>query len=501
LHAPGAGDAHALVLARVEVAADGTVADLAPGPRSVAGTPTGGLTVSRPVRTEPAPDARTVGEEPVGSLTASADGGLALRSAHVHADGPLSVHGPLTASGPLTADGGLTVSGAFTVSRPDAAPALHIDAASGDVGIGVDAPDKSLDVAGRIRLRQGGAFSAGLWLHQDGPGTDRAFVGMATDDQVGFWGDTGARWGLVMDTSTARVEARGDLEVAGALTVGRSTTVDGALTVKGPLLVPKTGDGSAAFGNRVFDNEADLSPNNLKLVMASEEGFLFPSRTPFQFAVGYSLRTRTLGRLVPFRTTFQRVFTVDESGNAFFAGAKVGYVVDYAVNAVGDDLERGDVVVLAGGPPTAHYGRDDAVPMPEVDLTDRPYDGRVFGVVADVVPAGDVPSPEPRPGPGEGDQPTPPPQVRPDGAPEDQPRTRVRDGQVCRIVTLGSWAYCKVDADVAPVATGDLLTTGPTRGHAQKVTDRGRALGTVLGKAMAPLAEGRGVIPVLVTLQ
>ena len=70
-----------------------------------------------------------------------------------------------------------------------------------------------------------------------------------------------------------------------------------------------------------------------------------------------------------------------------------------------------------------------------------------------------------------------------------------------RMVTLGAYGFCKVDADVAPVAAGDLLTTSATRGHAQKVTDRGAALGAVLGKAMAPLESGHGLIPVLVGLQ
>jgi hypothetical protein len=62
-------------------------------------------------------------------------------------------------------------------------------------------------------------------------------------------------------------------------------------------------------------------------------------------------------------------------------------------------------------------------------------------------------------------------------------------------------AYCKVDARAAPVALGDLLTTSATRGHAMKAVDSGRAFGAVLGKALAPLNSGTGLIPVLVALQ
>ena len=50
-------------------------------------------------------------------------------------------------------------------------------------------------------------------------------------------------------------------------------------------------------------------------------------------------------------------------------------------------------------------------------------------------------------------------------------------------------------------SAGDLLTTADTPGHAMRATDQHRAFGAVLGKAMAPLASGRGQIPILVSLQ
>jgi hypothetical protein len=62
-----------------------------------------------------------------------------------------------------------------------------------------------LDVGRRMRVRQGGDSSAGIWFLQDAPGNDRAFVGMAGDDLVGFWGNTGAGWGLRMNTSSGEV--------------------------------------------------------------------------------------------------------------------------------------------------------------------------------------------------------------------------------------------------------------------------------------------------------
>jgi len=65
----------------------------------------------------------------------------------------------------------------------------------------------------------------------------------------------------------------------------------------------------------------------------------------------------------------------------------------------------------------------------------------------------------------------------------------------------------KVSAENGPVHVGDLLTTSSTPGYAMKakpVLVNGVAVyptGTILGKAMQPLASGKGLIKVLVTLR
>jgi hypothetical protein len=46
-----------------------------------------------------------------------------------------------------------------------------------------------------------------------------------------------------------------------------------------------------------------------------------------------------------------------------------------------------------------------------------------------------------------------------------------------------------------------MLTTSSVPGHAIKATDRERSHGTILGKAMEPLKEGRGLVLTLVNLQ
>jgi hypothetical protein len=107
-----------------------------------------------------------------------------------------------------------------------------------------------------------------------------------------------------------------------------------------------------------------------------------------------------------------------------------------------------------------------------VRSSDRPYDRRVAGVVS-----------------GAGN-------YRPGVMLDDHGH---RSGR--QPLALVGKVFCKVDASYASIVTGDLLTTSATPGHAMKVTDRAQAPGAVLGKAMAPLGNGTGLLPILVTLQ
>ena len=68
-------------------------------------------------------------------------------------------------------------------------------------------------------------------------------------------------------------------------------------------------------------------------------------------------------------------------------------------------------------------------------------------------------------------------------------------------IALMGKTYCRVDASKGAVAVGDLLTTSDVPGHAMVASDPSRAFGAILGKALEPLADGRQLIPILVTLQ
>jgi hypothetical protein len=295
--------------------------------------------------------------------------------------------------------------------------------------------------------------------------------------------------------------------------------------VRGDLTVPKTAGGDARFTNQPLSNEASLPVNNLKLIMGSTG--LFTPLFQYEFMIGH---TAFFFGIPPIgsQTNFVRRFAVNQDGDVFVggdltvSGSKAGYVVDYFINASGDAVEEGDVVVIGQQRESRCCGTNNNIPLPEVDLANQAADSRVCGIVVKVVTEQQLPlvetepdlSPEEqaeiaakieageiKPGEKPVDQPPHPLKAFAGQAASEAERKKVGDKQMGQMVTHGCFAHCKVDADIAAIEAGDLLTTSPTKGHAQKVTDRPQAIGAILGKALAPLKEGKGKIPVLVTLQ
>lgn len=141
-------------------------------------------------------------------------------------------------------------------------------------------------------------------------------------------------------------------------------------------------------------------------------------------------------------------------GDVQLTGADVAEQFD----VVGDlAADPGCVVVLAGND--------------QVRVSDEPYDRKVAGVVS--------------------------------GAGNYRPALVLdhSENTTRRALALTGKVWCKIDADCGPVAVGDMLTSSPTAGHAMRATDPVRAFGAVIGKALGSLDSGRGLLPVLVTLQ
>jgi hypothetical protein len=84
---------------------------------------------------------------------------------------------------------------------------------------------------------------------------------------------------------------------------------------------------------------------------------------------------------------------------------------------------------------------------------------------------------------------------------EEQQHETQSNAKMRMAIALMGKVYCKVDATISPIEIGDLLTTSLTEGYAMKAADFAKAFGSVIGKALEPLREGRGMIPVLVALQ
>lgn len=68
-------------------------------------------------------------------------------------------------------------------------------------------------------------------------------------------------------------------------------------------------------------------------------------------------------------------------------------------------------------------------------------------------------------------------------------------------VAINGRVYCLADASYGSIKPGDLLTTSNTPGHAMRASDRNRAYGAVIGKAMSELNQETGLVLVLVNLQ
>jgi len=89
-----------------------------------------------------------------------------------------------------------------------------------NVGIGLNNPQHPLDINGRMRLHGTNPNDPGIWLND--AGTDRAFVGLQNNNQVGFYGTGGIGWGFTMNTSTGALSVNGNAGQPGQVLVNNA---------------------------------------------------------------------------------------------------------------------------------------------------------------------------------------------------------------------------------------------------------------------------------------
>lgn len=86
---------------------------------------------------------------------------------------------------------------------------------NGNTGIGVLDPAFLLDVGARMRIRSTPGLSAGLWLNNYANNASPAFIGMRTDNEVGFYGQTGTfGWRFYVNTADGNAWLQGNLTQA-----------------------------------------------------------------------------------------------------------------------------------------------------------------------------------------------------------------------------------------------------------------------------------------------
>jgi hypothetical protein len=345
---------------------------------------------------------------------------------------------------------------------------------NGNVGIGTANPNSLLHLSG--------AATAGLVIERTNAPVGRW--------QMGTGGDNTGRLDIA-DLSGPGGVPRLTILNNGNVGIGTNNPVH-RLHVAGPfLLVDGAGNERVYIGGDGAGNDVQLGSFNAAITNVALWNATTSARMNL-FANDITA-TRFIGQLV---------------------GPKVGYVVDQFVNNLGESLEEGDVIIIGDNQTALYYGANNDVPIPEVDIAQRAGDARVCGIVCEVYGELKPPAPEGSSPGARAKKTTKGRATRKRGLVEplqpqaftteqlaERDRTRVEPGQVGLMVTLGSYAHCKVDADVAPIAVGDLLTTSPTKGHAQKVLDPSQAVGAMVGKALGALAKGKGKIPVLVMLQ
>jgi hypothetical protein len=403
---------------------------------------------------------------------------------------------------------------------PGLGDVLTIDP-TGNVGIGVPDAAARLHVGGgAIMPAVGNTAAAGIQFppNPGGGAGDEAFIryfvegGETTKLLIGNQNDADDRISFYQANAERMTIYNGMVGVGTITPENQLSVVGGGTGIRQNKLYLSGGTAANPWSSLSFNayhNEA----NN---------GWVFPEPTrpaiTLEMDAGTTGRFQIWGATRASPTAFVNLLHLDcETGNLSIRGSisagggKAGYVTDQFVNAHGDALEQGDVVVLGGKDVALTFGVNDNIPIPEADMAQAAYDTRVCGIVAEVhgevtrsrqtEEAPGMEAPKPRRTRGQRAQPEPTPRAFSTDELSELKSTEVQPGQIGTMVTLGAYAHCKVDAKYGAIEVGDLLTTSPTKGHAQKVLEPDKAVGAIIGKALASRERGRGKIPVLVMLQ
>ncbi|HSI41610.1 MAG TPA: hypothetical protein VLA00_13785 [Xanthobacteraceae bacterium] len=416
---------------------------------------------------------------------------------------------------------------------------LSIDASTGNVGIGTVAPADKLEVAGRVRA---GALSIGPWPANPG---SYGFVGSNLLDQANpanyalLQGTGPGEPGVTYLNSPSRVGIR--IANADRLTVANDgATVLGSLKIAGSdLYFTETNHNHTGFGNTIGFAAIENAASHGALMIIGRSVSTAPLRRVVKLwdwlevngtldIVGdVSIRGKHAlrGSDTWLRLNQDSAFPNGVHTPGLFAptslnvGGRGGWANPGTNNAwiVGDLLVMGRIgaMNLGPGPRTPGWQGGMRTFDLEVEATAWARNGLLTGprdlaeiyFSAEPLEPGDVVSLAV-----EGDGIVPAARARDPrviGIVSSQPGLLlgslhnvepVEDGRTGHPVALLGCVPCKVTDEGGPIRRGDLLTAASRSGHAMRAPDAGPP-GTILGKALAPLAAGNGTIDVFVMLR
>lgn len=117
----------------------------------------------------------------------------------------------------LSLYGGLGATGQYGFGIQSGLLQIYSDAPASNIAFGsghssnfterariINSGEFGMSLTGRLQLKTG-AHSAGLWLTNTANTSNNAFIGMASDNMVGFFGNNGLGWGLTMNTNNGYV--------------------------------------------------------------------------------------------------------------------------------------------------------------------------------------------------------------------------------------------------------------------------------------------------------
>ena len=350
---------------------------------------------------------------------------------------------------------------------------LFVDGTNGRVGVGTTAPAASFHVVGEdlllgtLLVAPATTTSEGiseLWLAEDHDGDFR--MGLRYDGTENVLqllssvdGAEAGPW-LSVKRLDGAMGVAGDMSVAGRFSaddtdINSITVPDGILNTTGRVIIRAEPTGGGVFTPAAWiENDDDSSGAGTAMVVVSDGDIdLSP--------VAYFIQNGS-GPILTASAGSGEVWKVTNTGRTVTSAVEItggGDLVEGFDSREGV-LEAGTVVIIDSDNPG------------QLKTSSSAYDRKVAGVISG---AGGV---------NHG--------IR-------MGQHGVMDGE--NLVAMTGRVYVKCTTENGPIEAGDLLTTSSRLGHAMRGSDIERSFGAVIGKAMTTLAEGEGLVLVLVNLQ